>query len=208
MAAMTSSPPVSSVPAGEHVPTADSRIVMTYVGWEGFETLLALRGDRSRPRFAYLDGAVELMSPSWNHELIKKNIAGVLEAYMLDLGITFQGVGEWLLKERPDEAGVEPDECYVFRRGEPDRPELAIEVVWTSGGLNKLEIYRRLGVAEVWFWIDGKISVHVLTEQGYELCERSACLPAVDLELVCRVIELPMQSEAVTELKAILAARR
>ena len=30
-------------------------------------------------------------------------------------------------------------------------PELAIEVVYTSGGIDILKIYRRLGVKEVWF---------------------------------------------------------
>ncbi|MDB4958384.1 MAG: hypothetical protein JWO36_5953 [Myxococcales bacterium] len=200
--------PVNAVPAGEYVPTADERIVMHNIGWTGFETLLAVRGDRSRPRFAYLDGAVELMSPSWNHEIIKKNIGAVLEAYMLELGIAYQGAGSWTLKQNAKEASLEPDECYVFSQGQPERPELAIEVVWTSGGLDKLEIYRRLGVPEVWFWIEGKVTVHVLNAGVYELRDGSACLPAVDLELVCKMIELPMQSQAVTELRAILASRR
>lgn len=30
-----------------------------------------------------------------------------------------------------------------------ERPHLAIEVIWTSGGVGKLDLYRRLGVAEV-----------------------------------------------------------
>jgi hypothetical protein len=37
-----------------------------------------------------------------------------------------------------------------------------IEVVWTSGGLGKLEIYRRLGVGEFWQWKRGRIQVHLL----------------------------------------------
>lgn len=32
-----------------------------------------------------------------------------------------------------------------------ERPHLAIEVVWTSGGLDKLDVYRKLGVREVWY---------------------------------------------------------
>jgi Uma2 family endonuclease len=55
------------------------------------------------------------------------------------------------------------DECYIVG---PDQnkevPDLALEVVWTSGGLDKLEIYRRLGVGEVWIWKDGRITVHAL----------------------------------------------
>ena len=66
MAAMVS-PVVNSVPAGEYVPTADARIVMD-IDWEGYEQLLTLRGNRSQPRIAYLDGAVEIMTTSSSHE--------------------------------------------------------------------------------------------------------------------------------------------
>jgi len=34
--------------------------------------------------------------------------------------------------------------------------------VWTSGGINKLKIYRSLGVGEIWIWKDSPIAVHVL----------------------------------------------
>lgn len=30
-------------------------------------------------------------------------------------------------------------------RSNSDRPDIAVEVIWTSGGLDKLEIYRKLG---------------------------------------------------------------
>ena len=68
----------------------------------------------------------------------------------------------------------------------PIRPDLAIEVVWTSGGLDKLEIYRKLGVREVWFWIDDKLSVHVLEGRRYVRATRSHLLKGLDLELLAR----------------------
>jgi hypothetical protein len=52
-----------------------------------------------------------------------------------------------VLEDKQVERGVEPDECYVLGDvAEPARPDLAIEVVWSSGGINELEIYRKLGV--------------------------------------------------------------
>jgi hypothetical protein len=62
----------------------------------------------------------------------------------------------------------------------PPRPPFhrPIDVVWTSGGLNKLEIYRRLGVGEVWVWErDVGITVHLLQEGHYAESPRSALLP-------------------------------
>ena len=196
-----------SIPAGEHVPTADERVVIYNVGWNGFEKLLEVRGDRSPPRVAYLDGAVEIMSPSPDHGFIKSHIGRLVEVYMEHLDVQYTCLGEWLIKQQKDEAGVEPEECYVFGKSwREDRPDLAIEVVWTSGGLNKLEIYRRLGVPEVWFWIRGTISVHVLRETGYELRSTSVCLPGVDLAVVCELLQIRITSDAMKELRRRLAA--
>ena len=49
MAEMVSRTTDAPVPLGDYVPTADSVIVMSGITWEGFESLLALRGERSRP---------------------------------------------------------------------------------------------------------------------------------------------------------------
>lgn len=199
------------VPLGEYVPEADSRLVLRDVGWRGFRTLLAMRGERGSPRMTYLDGSVELMTPSRHHERYKAFIGRLLEAYLTEAGISFVPYGAWLLDDESDEAGKEPDECYILGKDqseEIDRPHLAIEVVWTSGGLNSLEVYRRLGVREVWFWKRDDITVHVLAGEHYELRERSDQLPDLDLELICRLAHRATVDEAVAELKRELAATR
>ena len=194
------------VPVGEYTPTADGRIVMYSLSWDNFETLLALRGERRFPKVAYLDGTVELMTPSRGHEETKSIVASLVEQYGLERAILLKGYGSWLIKQQVDEAGLEPDACYVFGSDPQakDRPDLAIEVVWTSGGIEKLEIYRRLRVGEVWFWENDKLIVFVLGNQGYKLRERSACLPDLDLALICRLALLPTLNEAVDQLRAAL----
>jgi Uma2 family endonuclease len=37
-------------------------------------------------------------------------------------------------------------------------PDLVIEVVFTSGGIKKLNLYPSLNIPEVWFWQDGVFS--------------------------------------------------
>lgn len=59
-------------------------------------------------------------------------------------------------------------------------------MIWTHGGLDKLEIYRVLGVREVWLWQDGRIEVHVLDGERYRASERSALLPTLDVGLISR----------------------
>ena len=167
-----SAAPQQPPPPGEYVPTADQRIVMHGVPWSSYEAQLALRGDTSSPRISYLNGTMELMSPSKHHERIKSYIGMLVEAFALERGIDLSPYGGWTLKEGRKEAGVEPDECYLIG---PDQdrgvPDLAIEVVWTSGGIDKLEAYRRLGVREVWFWKNDVIHVHVLNGDEYAAAE-------------------------------------
>ncbi len=195
----------SKVPPGEYVPTADQRIVMHGVPWAHYEALLALRGDTPVPRIAYLDGAMELMSPSKQHERNKSYVGRLVETYALERGINLSPYGSWTLREGPQRAGVEPDECYLIG-DDQDRntPDLAIEVIWTSGGIDKLEAYRRLAVPEVWFWKDGAIQVHVLADGEYQVRMASACLPGLDLELLCSFLDRPTVLDAIKAYRAAL----
>jgi Uma2 family endonuclease len=199
----------STVPAGEHVPTADQRIVIYGVPWAHFEAQLRLRGDVSGPRLAYLRGALELMSPSKDHASIKSFIGCLIEAYALETGIDLSPYGGWTLKCEPKEAGAEPDECYIVGPAQDkDTPDLVIEVEWTSGGLDKLEIYRRLGIGEVWRWKDGRIEVRALRKGRYELTATSAVLPDLDIELLASFLERPTALQAVRAFREALARRR
>ncbi|MGB5695810.1 MAG: Uma2 family endonuclease, partial [Polyangiales bacterium] len=93
----------------ELLPTPDQRIVMNRVPWSHYEVQLALRGESSVPRISYLGGAMELMSPSREHERIKSYIGCLIEAYALERGIDLSPYGQWTLKNAPKEAGLEPD---------------------------------------------------------------------------------------------------
>jgi Uma2 family endonuclease len=205
MAAMTSS---ALTPHDEGSQKSIDNRVMMRLDWDGYQTLLDLRGERPQPRMAYLDGVVELMTTGWDHERIKKRIAALLEAYLYEVDVDFGGYGQWTLKRKKAKAGAEADECYQIGTDQTKRfPDLTIEVVWTRGGIDKLEIYRRLKIGEVWFWENGRIAVYVLTNGSYELHHGSKCIPQVDLDLICRFIDVPRQNEAVKLLRAELAKR-
>lgn len=140
-------------------PHEDHFVVLTGYTWRDYQRALELRGDRSAPRLTYLEGRLEIMSPSRTHESIKSLIGRLVEAYCLERDIVFSTYGSWTLEDQALERGTEPDECYVFgEAADPKRPDLAIEVVWTSGGINKLDVYGALGVREVWFWRKGRIT--------------------------------------------------
>jgi Uma2 family endonuclease len=198
----------AAIPAGEYVPTADERIVMYNVPWSHFEVHLALRGEKSSPRMAYLDGVLELMAPSKGHERMKSFLGCLVEVFALERNIILSPYGGWTLKDAPDLAGIEPDECYIVGPDQSkERPDLAIEVIWTSGSIDKLEIYRRLEVGEVWFWKNNVLSVHVLSGDRYVTVERSALLPTLDLALLCTFLDHRSAMEAMRDFRDALRGR-
>ena len=102
------------------------------------------------------------MSPSLDHESIKKVLARCVEIYTFEMHIKLRGVGSTTFKDELRSFGLEPDECYYvaneglmrgrtsFEPGRDPPPDLAIEVDLSRGIVDKLSLYSRLGVPEVW----------------------------------------------------------
>lgn len=197
---------MSSVPLPRPTPHTDQFVQLHGMRWTDFEILLALRGDRSAPRLAYIDGTIELMSPSLYHERIKTLLGRLLEAWAEEHGIPLDGYGSWTLKDPMRERGLEPDECYVVGRAPGERPDLAIEVVWTSGGIDELRIYAGLHVPEVWRWEEGELTVYLLQADRYTPADRSALFPELDLREMARHLDAEDQTAAVRAWRAALRA--
>jgi Uma2 family endonuclease len=172
-------------------PPAESRLLLSAVSWQRYEQLLETFGnDFPALRLSYLEGNLEIMSTSRLHEELKTMIALLLEAYLIEMDIWFHGIGAATLRRFEAARGLEPDECYCFDRVK-DFPDLAIEVVVTSGLVDKLEIYRGLGTAEVWVWDDATnlFTIYHLRDSGYEVLTRSELLPGCDIALLTRHVK-------------------
>ncbi len=202
-------PPDTSAGVAPAALRGDQIVVLTGATWADFQRLLEIRGDRPVPRISYLEGTIELMSPSRTHESVKSMIGRLLEAWCMEHGVAITPYGSWTLEEKAVERGVEPDECYVVGDDpDPARPHLAIEVVLSSGGIRKLEVYRKLAVREVWFWKQGRISVHELVGEQFEARPASVVLPGIDLEQLARHVAITPMTRAVQEYRDALRASR
>jgi hypothetical protein len=60
---------------------SECRYITDRVNWEQYETLLTRNGDSSAYRVTYLDGVLEIISPSRRHEIRKTRIGDLLEIY-------------------------------------------------------------------------------------------------------------------------------
>lgn len=177
----------------------EERRVLSRVSWEQYEALLADLGDSSAYRVHFLDGVLEILAPSRNHESGKTRIGDLLLIYFLETDTEYFPMGSTTLKKSEKKAGGEPDESYCIGT-DKEFPDLAIEVIVTSGSINRLELYRRLGVREIWFWQTNRLSLYHQREEnpdqfaenaGYEAIQQSEVLPDLDLELLTSCLQNP-----------------
>ncbi len=174
----------------------EQRLTLHGVTWEQYETLRAALDHIAGLRMTYLAGVLELMSPSLDHEGIKTSLARLLEIYALERDVPLNGYGSTTFRKRVKERGLEPDECYCVGPIK-EVPDIAIEVVLSSGGIDKLEVYRGLDVPEVWFWEEGRLAVFQLGIDGYQAARRSRFLPDLDLEQLLVFVRPDDQTDAV-----------
>lgn len=178
----------------------EERFITSGVSWQQYEELLEKLGDSPWYQVTYLEGVLEIMSPSRRHEVGKKNISRLLEAYFEETRTSFWGLGSTTFRSSGKKGGTEPDECYCIGT-EKEFPDLAIEVVLTSGGVDKLAVYKQLNVREVWFWQNNRFEVHHLGSEEYEKTPRSELLPSLDLTLLAEYVVQPDPLAAVLKFR-------
>ncbi len=161
--------------------------------WREFKAVEQLL-DRPGYRLSFLDGILEIRQmPGETHQTVKERIGALLELYLLMAGFDFTPTGSMTLQSEAGAVKREADESYKLAPGR-SRLDLAIEVIFTSGGINKLESYKRLKIPEVWFWDDGVLEIYHLRGEGnelhYEKIDKSEELPGINLELLLRCINM------------------
>ncbi len=172
-------------------------LLISDVTWTQLEAIEASFQDISGVRFTYLDGMLEIMNLSLQHEEAKFTISALIEAYMRAKGIRFYGKGSATLGSKNIGGKKEPDESYNIH-SKKDIPDLVIEIIVTSGGIDTLDLYQRIGIPEVWFWQDGVLKIYVL-QDNYQLVEQSKLLPNLELKILTKYINYYDQYDAVTD---------
>jgi Uma2 family endonuclease len=152
--------------------------------WEQFRALDALlTAEYSGVRVFYLDGVTELMSISPEHELLKSILDALLVLFFCQHQINAVPMGSATLYSEGRLVSAEPDLSYRLD-GESGRPQLAVEVALSSGGIEKLARYRRLEIPEVWFWQDNRLWLYGWTGDDYMALSESRLLGGLRIDLL------------------------
>ncbi len=174
----------------------DQRFVLWGVGWKTYDTLCRQLADH--PIRLTFDGTnLEIMSPSLWHEVVSSLLGRFVERAAEHRDIPYASGGSTTFRRHDLLRGLEPDRCYwitnesrirgkrkIDLRIDPP-PDLAIEVDITHSSLDRLQIYSRLGVPEVWRCDGTRLEILLLQPTGeYVGSEHSAAfsfLPAQQL---------------------------
>lgn len=188
-------------------PTEEKVVTLRGVSWEQFKTIEAQLETNREAKLTYLSGMLEIMSPIGDkHEYIKVTLGYLLEAYMQFKEMRFYGRGGFTLEE-PGYASGTPDSSYCVGTNK-ETPDIVIEIIVTSGTINRKELFKPKRVPEVWFWKDDSITIFRLNAAGeYEETKRSQFFPDLDTALLLKYIAYPDQFDAVNEFIKELRAR-
>lgn len=186
--------------------TQDQRIVYSGITWQQFKLIQAGFANSPGVRLFFHHETIEILMPGREHEVFSRLIGFLIGLFCLEKGIEFEPTGS-MTQEREGEASAQADESYCFGASK-STPDLAIEVIVTSGGPNKLARYQALEVPEVWFWQDGLFTLHRLRNGKYERIYRSEIPELADLnfDLLTRCVLMAQTSrlEAANEFRRSL----
>jgi Uma2 family endonuclease len=162
------------------VKTEDQYLIKQYVTWEQFKTLQSAFDDIGGVRLNYCEGVLEIVGIGRLHEKVVTMLVMLIGVYCGLKRIRCISTGGYS-QQLSGSTEFQADLSYNFET-EKEISDLCVEVVFTSGSTKKLRKYQLLGVREVWFWQDGKITIFVIKDGQYEQCVSSFWLPELDIE--------------------------
>jgi Uma2 family endonuclease len=178
------------------------------VSYATYDALVTELEGHRRLRITYYKGAMEIMSPSQNHERVKRLFGRMIESLTEVLDIPLMSMGSTTFKDELKECGLEPDECYYVQHeaevrgktvklGVDPSPDLVLEVDITTSVIDRLPIYAEFGFPELWQYVDDEIVIRALQSTGqYAISDRSASLPMVSVK---KLVEQMKRCESMNE---------
>lgn len=177
----------------------DHLLVINDASW-GMYLDLDSKFEDTNTRVSYFHRRIDIMTLSTDHERIKGNLSHLIAAHCFDEGIEFVSQGAATLRMEFAQ-GKEPDDSFIFGTEAKPRPDMVLEVMLTSGAIDKLAFYAPLKIPEVWVWENAGLSVHVLDGARYRRAKKSRLLPKFDIALAGELATSTRTSQAVREFR-------
>jgi Uma2 family endonuclease len=192
-------------------PTGEKRMAFQALDWSAFQQIRQLLTERTRARFNYDDGVLEITMPLEGHERIARLVELFIRILVVEMGLKVKSMGSTTLDREDLLKSAEPDNGYYIQNyalvadHEVDlnvdpAPDLVVEVDITHTDINKNALYASLGVPEFWRLNGNNWQILVLTDEGYAEQDYSPTFPMIQKSDLYRFLETALVDEVSAEI--------
>ena len=195
--------------------SVDQKVILSGVGWDWYEEILAEYADSNALHFAYDNGFLEVEVPTGKHEVPSEILSKLITFACAELEIDASNFGSTTFRKKAKAKGVEPDKSFYIQNESKIRgkleidlqydppPDLVIEVDVTSPSLDKMPIYAALGVPKVWLYKGERVEFYQLIGETYQKTETSIALPILSKEEANQFLQKGLTESPLSYIRAI-----
>jgi Uma2 family endonuclease len=189
----------------------EQRLTFRDLDWPAFKQIQSLLADRTRARFTYDNGVLEITKSLEEHERSARLIERLIQVLVVEMGMRIKTMGSTTLDRQDLLKSAEPDNGYYIQNYAlvADRPvnlnvypapDLVVEVDITHTDLNKNTLYASMGVPEFWRFNGRVWRILQLVEGAYVECARSPTFPIVEKTDLYQFLEAAFTDEVAAEI--------
>jgi Uma2 family endonuclease len=192
-------------------PIGEKQITFRDLDWQSFKQIHQLLTDRTRARFTYDNGVLEITMPLEAHERAARLIELFIRILVVEMGMKLKTMGSTTLDREDLLKSAEPDNGYYIQNYalvadheiDLDRdpaPDLVVEVDITHTDINKNRLYASLGVPEFWRFNGQTWTILCLVEGIYVERDRSPTFPLIVKTDLYQFLEAAFVDEVTAEI--------
>jgi Uma2 family endonuclease len=189
----------------------EKRITFRNLDWHAFKQIQSLLTERTRARFTYDNGVLEITMPLEGHERSARLIELFVRVLVVELGMKIKTMGSTTLDREDLLKSAEPDNGYYIQNyalvanreinlNVDPAPDLVVEVDITNTDLNKNSLYASMGVPEFWRFNGREWKILQLTDGVYVERDRSPTFPIVEKNDLYQFLERALLDEVSAEI--------
>ena len=195
-----------------------SAICISGIDRDGYMNIFQQLGEDRSTRIAYNNRILEIRMPGQLHESINRLLAAIVMTLAEEFGYEFNNLGSMTIDRPTLEKAIEPDSCFYIQNACDGQgmeqtisnsdlpPDLAIEVDIANRSDRKLDIYRSIGIPEIWLYQSGAaLKIKQLERDNYIDVTNSIVFPALTTAKLMEWIELRHTSTDLTVIRAVRA---
>jgi Uma2 family endonuclease len=192
-------------------PIGEKRMAFRSLDWQSFKQIQQLLTERTRARFTYDNGTLEITMPLEEHERYARLIELFIRILVVELGMRIKTMGSTTLDREDLLKSAEPDNGYYIQNyalvadhkinlDVDPAPDLVVEVDITHTDINKNKLYASMGVPEFWRFNGREWKILCLDDGNYVEYDRSPTFPIVKKTDLYQFLEAALLDEVAAEI--------